>query len=141
MNKTERSTNFFSQGYACSQAVLLAFAEELGLSPELAARVAAGFGGGMGRAGKTCGVVTGGIMVIGLRHSGAPDAEAKASVYADVRRFMAAFAARHGTTDCIGLLECDISTPEGHELARSQGLYKSRCPLFVRDAAEILGEL
>ena len=39
----------------CSQSVLTAFADELGLSPLLARKLALGFGGGIGRTGTVTG--------------------------------------------------------------------------------------
>ena len=49
MTKSEQATELFKNGYSCSQAVLLAFAEELNLDRETAAKIASSFGGGMGR--------------------------------------------------------------------------------------------
>ena len=139
MDRVERCAGYFAQGYACSQSVLLAFSEDLRLDVETAAHISAGFGGGMGRSAGTCGAVTGALMVIGL-HSGSPvvDAAAKDATYALVRRFMAEFSARHGSTDCRDLLGCDISEPEGSAYAREHNLFKTQCPEYVQDAVRIL---
>ena len=51
--------------YNCCQAVLIPFAEELGIDHETAYRLAAHFGGGMRRQA-TCGAVTGALMALGL---------------------------------------------------------------------------
>ena len=58
--------NRFDEGYACSQSVLLAFADHFKLDKTTAKRISATFGGGMGRLRETCGAVTGGFMVMGL---------------------------------------------------------------------------
>ena len=50
----------------CAQTVITTFCEELGLDRAIALQVANGFGGGMGRTGRTCGAVTGAYMVLGL---------------------------------------------------------------------------
>ena len=50
--------------FNCAQAMLGAYAEELGLDRAQALKVATGFGGGMGRMGGTCGVITGAYMVL-----------------------------------------------------------------------------
>ncbi len=68
MSKAENARATFRKGFNCSQAVLSAFAEEFGLDPIMAYRVAAAFGGGMGHMGETCGAVTGAFMVIGLKY-------------------------------------------------------------------------
>ena len=51
--------------YNCAQATVVPFAEAAGIDEETAMRFAAGFGGGMKR-GSLCGVVTGGVMALGL---------------------------------------------------------------------------
>ena len=65
MNRAETAVATFKGGFNCSQAVLSVFCEELGLDKETAARIAGGFGGGIGHLGETCGAVTGAIMAMG----------------------------------------------------------------------------
>ena len=44
--KSEKAVRKFNEGANCSQAVLSFFAEELGISPKIALKIAQGFGGG-----------------------------------------------------------------------------------------------
>jgi C_GCAxxG_C_C family probable redox protein len=142
MNKSEHAAERFGSGLNCSQAVLGEFAEgfDLDLDLDVALRIACGFGGGMGRMGGTCGAVTGAIMVIGLIACGPDpcDPSSKARVAGLVRSFVEQFEAKHGATLCRDLLGCDISSPEGHAEAESLGLFKARCPQYVKDAVEML---
>jgi C_GCAxxG_C_C family probable redox protein len=133
----------FEQGFSCSQSVLCAFAEEFNLDIDTSARIASAFGGGMGRTGRTCGAVSGALMVLGLKYGSASPADkaAKEHIYALTRRFLEEFAARQGSTDCLGLLGCDLASPEGLLQAHEQGLFKTRCPQYVRDAAQITAKL
>lgn len=134
---------YFQQGYACSQAVVAAFASQLGCSPEMALKAAAGFGGGLGRQAQTCGAVNGACIVIGLRYGSVDpaDKDAKEFTYHTVREFCRQFRARHKTLQCRELLGCDISTPEGLAVAREKNLFTTQCPRFVGEAAEILEQL
>jgi C_GCAxxG_C_C family probable redox protein len=66
--RTEIATARFLSGYNCAQAVLDAFRDETGLDEDLALKIATGLGAGMGRKQEVCGAVTGGILVLGLRH-------------------------------------------------------------------------
>jgi C_GCAxxG_C_C family probable redox protein len=143
VNRVEQAVRMFEQEFSCSQSVFSAFADPADLSREAALRVASGFGGGLARTGDTCGAVTGAIMALGLRHCGIPaeDPLAKQHAYPPVQEFLARFKAQHGSIVCRELLGCDLGTPEGLERAREQGLFKSRCPAFVRTAAEILEDL
>lgn len=69
MSQAAVAPELFRKGCSCSQAVLAAHAEGLGLPEGIALRIAAPFESGMG-AGATCGAVTGALMVLGLRHIG-----------------------------------------------------------------------
>ena len=56
----------FMQGYGCCQSVVAAFADLYGMDKQLALRVAAGFGGGVGRLRMMCGAVSGLVILAGL---------------------------------------------------------------------------
>ena len=47
--RVARAVDNFMQGYGCCQRVVAAFAELYGLDDTLAKKIAAGFGGGVGR--------------------------------------------------------------------------------------------
>jgi C_GCAxxG_C_C family probable redox protein len=132
----------FTDGLSCSQAVFSAYAARLGLDEPTALKIAAGFGGGMGRMAETCGAVTGAFMVLGLRFGPtSADREAKDAMAARIRDFAGRFKARNSTITCRDLLGYDISTPAGHQAARDKGLLSTICPKVVRDACEILNEM
>lgn len=122
---------------------MASFANELALDTEPALKVACGFGGGFAGLGGPCGVVTGGILVIGLKYGKAKsdDEAAKEKTYRLVREFVHRFEQRHGTTLCRQLINTDISTPEGLQAARDKQLFATVCTPFVQSAVEILQEL
>jgi C_GCAxxG_C_C family probable redox protein len=142
-DRTQPALAAFTEGHVCSQAVLLAFAPELGLEREVALRIAAPFGGGIGRMGLTCGAVSGALMVIGLKlgPTDPKDRARREQLYQAVRDFTAAFKQRHGSIVCRELLGCDLGQPDGYERAIRENLFLTRCPIFVRDAVEVLGQL
>jgi C_GCAxxG_C_C family probable redox protein len=133
----------FREGYNCAQSVLACCGGPRGLEPDLALRLGAPLGGGMGCMGETCGAVTGAFLVIGLRRFKAEAKDVAFRRESDelVRRFTAAFKQRHKTISCRELLGFDISTPQGIEQARAAGVFKSLCPPLVRSAAEIVEDM
>jgi C_GCAxxG_C_C family probable redox protein len=137
------ASDLFEQGFTCGQAVLAAHAARLGLEREAALRIACAFGGGVARTGGTCGAVNGALVVIGLAHgrTRVEDEGARERTYDAARAFMDRFRAEHGALACRDLLGVDIGTPEGHRAAAEGGLFRARCPAFVRGAARIAGEL
>ncbi len=143
MNSVERAVCLFEEGFSCSQAVLAAFGPQWGLGRETGLKIAAPFGGGISRMGGLCGAVTGAFMVIGLKggHTRAEDQAVKEATYDLVHEFVRRFEARHGSLVCRDLLGWDLSLPDQRERARAEGLFSTRCPGFVRDAAEILAQI
>lgn len=137
------AVSIFKEGFNCSQAILSAYAEQLGLDRELSLKISGAFGGGMGRMGEICGAVTGAFMVIGLKYAKtrAEDEEKKEKTYRLVKEFVSRFKNRNGSIVCRELLGFDISTPEGMEQIKERNLFSLLCPKFVHDSAEILEEI
>jgi C_GCAxxG_C_C family probable redox protein len=132
----------FREGYNCSQSVLSAYAEDLGLPLDAAFRLAAPFGGGIGRQGEVCGAATGALLALGLRHGSAtPDPKAKEHATVVAAEFVRRFEARTGALRCRELLQADMTTPEGLADARDRKLFTTLCPAFVQAATEIAAEL
>jgi C_GCAxxG_C_C family probable redox protein len=142
MTRIEEAVAYFKEGFSCSQAIMAAYGPTVGLDRDTALKIASGFGGGMGRLAETCGVVTGAIMVLGLKFgSAASDRESKEAVYTRVREFAERFKARHGSLLCRDLLGCDLNSPEGLALAQEKKLFSTVCPPYVETAARILEEM
>lgn len=143
MSKTEKAKELFLGAYNCAQSTLSVFANDLNIDVEKALAISAGFGAGLGYQGKTCGVVTGAYMALGL-HSGNlyTDAEmVKENTYQLTKEFKKHFVSMHGTTSCKELIGFDLSTEEGIENGKQAGVFKSKCPMFVETAVSLIEEL
>ncbi|MGD0354284.1 MAG: C-GCAxxG-C-C family protein [Dehalococcoidia bacterium] len=143
MSKAEDARATFIKGFNCTQAVLAEFAEDFGLDRVMAYKVAAGFGGGMGHMGKTCGAVTGAFMVIGLKYgmTAADGSQSHRAAFGKVREFTEKFRAKHGSITCSKLLGADFSKPGEFREAVKKGIPQKICPQLVQDAAEIVESL
>ena len=99
--------SYFDEGYACSQSVVLAFAERFNVDERTAKLVSSTFGGGMGRLRKTCGAVTGGFMILGLAYGNEQpkDMETKLFAYQKVRELHHQVEEIYGTANCKELLQ------------------------------------
>ena len=138
----ERAEALFREGFACSQAVLMAFAAGLGMGETQAARVASAFGGGMARHGWTCGALTGAMMALGLHagHTTAQDTATKDELYARVQALVARFEERHGATACRQLVGADMLDQVERQAASDRGVFTTLCPQLVRTAATLVAE-
>lgn len=143
MSKVKEAEKQFEKGFSCAPAVLSTYSEELGLGKELALKIACGFGGGIGRMGRTCGAVTGAIMVIGLKYGQTDTADdaSRRETHKLVKEFIDRFTALHGSIECRELIGYDLSKPAELKAARESGVFGNRCRAFVSDAARILEDI
>ena len=143
MNRSEHAKELFLSGYNCAQSVVLSFADDLKFSKELAQKMAAGFGGGMGKTQETCGAVTGAIMILGLLKGEDVNnnEELKTSSYGAVKDLVQAFVAEYNTTKCRDLIGCDLNTPEGSAKFKDENIMVTICADCVKKAVEIVEDL
>lgn len=143
--RIRHTQELFTGGYSCAQSVLLARAEDHGIRPEDAFRIAGGFGGGMAF-GEVCGAVSGAIMLIGLKYASAiadpGEQHSKRLTYELSHRFMEQFRLRTGAICCRDLIGFDFSRIEKHQniMDINRNLYEN-CPGFVHMAVEILEDI
>lgn len=140
MNKGELARDFFMEGYNCTQAVVIAFKDELGLSQSQAARVGSGFGGGMGRLREVCGTVSGMVLVLSMLYGyDAPDApEDKLKLYERVRELAGQFSQKEGSIICRELLGGMANASVDAPATRDAQYYATRpCARLAYLAAEL----
>ena len=104
--------------FNCCQSVLVAFAQDMGLTEEQAFSLGTNFGGGM-RCGSACGALTGALMVLGM--TGRPPEQADA--------LRQKFLEDHGELNCAALLK------RSHDAG---GPRKEHCDGLVFQAVELL---
>ena len=139
--RVERAKELFHQGFNCSQAVFAACADIYGIEDEaLALRLAASFGGGIGRMRQTCGAACGMFLLAGLQNGSAipGDAEGKKNNYTLVQELAAKFKNENGSLICAELLgiapKPQTPTPE----VRTEAYYQKRpCVEMVASAVRM----
>ena len=146
-SRTEQATALFMEGFNCSQSVFAAYADLFDMDRETALRVAASFGGGIGRMREVCGAANGMFLVAGMLTGSVEgkDQIAKKNNYEVVQRLAAEFKKENGGTyicrELLGLNKDGKkvipgdTTPE----ARTEEYYKKRpCLRTIQGAAAIL---
>ena len=142
MRHAERAAELFVQGYSCAQAVFGAFTDVTGMDFDLAMRISAPFGAGMGRMREVCGACSAMFMVAGVvaGYSEA-DAAQKAAHYELIQELANRFKERNETLICRELLQGLKTDTRPVPDARTAEYYKARpCLRFVTDAADILDD-
>ena len=143
-SRGDRARELFREGYNCSQAVTLAFADELearGISKEMAAGLASSFGGGLGRLREVCGCVSGMALVCGALE-GYTDPKAaveKQDHYKKIQELVTTFKNENGSYICRELLAGINTDTNPVPEARTESYYKKRpCAELAACAADIL---
>lgn len=141
--RVERAVENFMAGYGCCQSVVAAFADLYGLDDVLAKKIAAGFGGGVGRLRMMCGAVSGIVMLVGLDcgQTEGSDREGKSACYKVVQELLAKSKEENGSLICaeiLGLNGYEKVKDSYVASARTAEYYKSRpCAAKVESAARI----
>ena len=135
---------WFVKGYNCSQSVVAAFAPQLGLTEEMALRLSAGFGAGIGRMREVCGAFCGVVTVLSMVYADPTDPKDKSRMYALVQEAAEQYRSRNGgSIICRELLAKAGAAPAGGTAAeeRTADYYKKRpCPELCRICADLCAE-
>ena len=147
---------FKEGGYNCCQAVVLAYNDLFGLDDGLAASLASGFGGGMGRLREVCGSVSGMVYLCGLVSpaDNPSDKAARTANYALVQEVASEFKAINGSIigrELLGMSACTQKQPDSTDIHgipespepsdRTPEYYRKRpCEELVGISARIIGE-
>ena len=141
--RVERAVENFMAGSGCCQSVVAAFADLYGLDDTLAKKIAAGFGGGVGRMRMMCGAVSGIVMLVGLDcgQTEGSDREGKSACYKIIQELLAKSKEENGSLICaeiLGLKGYEKVHSNYVASARTAEYYKSRpCVAKVESAARI----
>lgn len=140
MEKSLKAKSCFEESFSCSQSVFSTLAPELGLSKEIALKIASAFGGGMSQQGEVCGAVTGALMALGLKYgSDLPDDDD--AIREASQELMQRFKEKNGSLLCRELLGYRLNIPEEREKAKESGAFSTICSHLVQNATELAEEI
>lgn len=141
MDRATKAAELFLEGYNCAQAVAVAFCDLTGLAPDVSAKLASSFGGGMGRLREVCGAVSGMLMVAGILYGydNADAEETKKAHYTLVQELAGKFREENGSIICRDILKNPPSDPAPSP--RTAEYYAQRpCARMVYSAAKIMDD-
>lgn len=148
-SRVDIAEKLFREGYNCSQSVFGTYGDLYGLERDMVMRLAASFGGGMGRMREVCGTLSGVFLIAGMETGATEgrDAAGKKRNYDMVQRLAAEYRRENGSIICRELLGLDkdgkkadtsVTTPD----ARTEDYYKKRpCIQLIRRAAQMAEEM
>ncbi len=136
----DRASELFDRGYNCAETMVLALSPTDARTPQDIQRAATALGGGIARAGLTCGCLTGAAIAVGLRlgRTSPDDRDAKELTYRVMRNVVRRFEAAFGTTDCRKLTGLDFN--EENPQQELDRVHREVCVKLVRFVAETATE-
>ena len=113
LDRMKAASDCYRKGCTCSQALLCAYADEMGIEKETAYRMMEGFGCGMGEMQELCSALAAAICVIGFHASegmpqkgcgGVKDGCSSLGTYGQVKYVMEIFRREYGGVTCRDIL-------------------------------------
>ncbi len=126
-----------SQGYCCSQMIVLMDLEERGIENYDLVRSMAGLCGGVGGSGNICGVVTGGACLLSsYLGKGSPEEANDLNLGGLIEDFMEWFEEKNGSLNCEDIVGFDSLKGINEEKA-----YPVKCGNIISDSYKKLREI
>ena len=132
---------FIPRKLTCSESILWAGCDCLGVKSDLVPDIALGLAGGIGLQGETCGVLTGSAMVLSLAMAAKEKdyKKKKMGTLQAVGRMRTAFVQKFNHADCRSLCGLDLTRLEGRK--ELMGHVKAdTCAKYVKAGAELLAQ-
>ena len=128
--------------HGCSQAILAAFQEPLGLEAATV-RAASTMVGGLGM-GKTCGALAGGAMVLGIKYGRTNMEEGIQGLvpgFLATQTLVKRFEQEFGTTDCFEIAGVDWTDTNAAMQALMAPEFLKKCAEITASTAEMVAEI
>lgn len=143
--QTAREKAYFyeKQFHGCSQAILLAYMELLGLQDDLTLKAAGPLCAGMGM-GRTCGALAGGIMVLGLKRGRSQIEEGIEGLIPGIfaaQQLVNKFEHEYGTTSCSEISKVNWSDLSEVMRAIADEEFIEKCAKVAGKTAEMVAEI
>ena len=143
MGRSEGINELLDSGFNCAESMVVAFADMVDLPRDIGMRAATGFGGGMGRTGNVCGLVSGAVLILGwsVGRNDPADLQSKKRAYDVVARLIRSVESSRRSILCPGILGADLADGKSQTCVAQSEEFKKRCRLVAAEVAETLEQL
>ena len=133
-DRKSKAVELFEQKYNCTQAILLAYSDLFNVERDTALKLASGFGGGIAATGGVCGVISGAVMVLGLKYgfTDSTDTNKKIEERETIRNFIKEFKTNHKGIECRQLLVEDEGVVHKMHSGKCRALVEEACDLLEK---------
>ena len=132
---------YASEGFLCSEAVLMATSRYLGIEDHLIPRIATGFGAGVGACGSVCGALSGGVMALGIKFGrDSPIRKEGKRPYDFASELLDKFETKYGCISCRELTRCDLRSESGRRKYNDERIWVTRCRDYIGAVTQMVLE-
>ena len=137
----ENTLKYFNGGFNCSEAVVMAVCDHLGIDREIPQKIATPFGSGMSRNGSNCGALNAAFICMGMVGGRQSSDESRDNSYMPADRVFAKFKEKYGSSLCLDITGVNLRDPE--EAAKNkERMHNELCGPIVSQVTEwVLEEL
>lgn len=128
-----KALEYYLNKYNCAESVFKSHEKKIDSS------IATPFGGGIGKTNQICGALTGGLMVLGIKHGRKTNSESQEKAQQVSKKLIEEFTEEFRATTCDDLTGCDLSSEEGQEKFKLPER-KEKCKSFVEFVDKYVGE-
>ena len=139
----KKAHDYELQFHGCSQSIVLAFQELLGTDDELTFKAAGPLCAGLGT-GKTCGALTGGMMVLGMKYGRTRIDEGLGGLFSGIliaQSLVQRFEQEYGATACLEISRLDWTDTDAVIQAINNPEFMTMCANVVGTTAEMVAEI
>ena len=122
---------YADKGLLCSEAVLLALSEAVGVKSDLIPKIATGFGAGIARSGNVCGALSGAIMGLGISFGRNEVSSTNIRTYWFSKEIVQYFKKEFGALICPVLLGLELDDPEDYERFKEKSMWENKCKQII----------
>jgi C_GCAxxG_C_C family probable redox protein len=140
-NVVELAGLLASKRYLCSESILIAISNWLGIQNELIPKIATGFGAGIGGCGTVCGAISGGVIALGLIFGRNEVKETTVRPYWFARELLEKFEKEFGHVTCRELTGCILGTDEGRKKFVEEKMWDTKCRHYIQGVTAMVYDM
>jgi len=133
--------DYFNSGYNCSESIVLAVCEYMGIDKEMPLKIATPFGSGMSKNGNNCGALSAAFIASGMTKGRKNNEESRDPSYIPADVIFNKFKEKYNSVTCHDITKLDLKNSEVIEQNKER-MHKEICGPIVRQVTQwILEEL
>lgn len=133
--------HYFNNNYNCAQSVFAAYKDQTNINETDSLKIATAFGGGMADLQKTCGAVTGALMVLGATLYNIHNQSITEDIVNQYSNTLINLIEnKYGSSDCAKLTNIDFSSQNPLDKTLKKQMHET-CYQIIEDVCIILDEM